>query len=105
MTRVLERSHHRVLQAASGTEALAALEIDHVDVVMSDHKMAQMSGVELYATACERHPHLRTRFVLMSGDPWDAELQAFATRTGLPVLAKPFSFVSLEDAIQSLVRS
>ncbi len=104
MARILERSRHRVLLAASGDGALAILDTENVDIVMSDHNMSVMTGVELYTTACERHPHLRRRFVLMSGDPGAPDVQAFSSRTGLPVLGKPFSVTALEDAIQALAR-
>lgn len=104
MTRMLERHRHRVLLASSAAEALATLDREHVDVVMSDHNMATMTGVELYAAACERHPHLRRRFVLMSGDPGEPAIQAFASQTGLPVLTKPFPFAELEAIIREVAR-
>jgi len=105
MIRVLERSHFRVLGAASAAEALTILEREHVDVVMSDHNMSEMSGVELYGIAGDRHPHLRGHFVLMSGDPGNLDLVAFSTRTGLPVLAKPFTFAELNQTIREVVGS
>jgi len=105
MVRVLERNRHRVLLAASGAEALATLDAQHVDIVMSDHNMSTMTGVELYTAACERHPRLRRRFILMSGDPGESAIQSFSSSTGLPVLAKPFTFTALENTIRSLAKA
>lgn len=96
LARIIERGHHRALVAASAGEALEILDREPVDVVMSDQRMVEMSGVELYRAASDRHPHLRGRFILMSGDPGDEDVLAFTSATGLPVLAKPFR---LEDAI------
>jgi signal transduction histidine kinase len=104
MVRILERSRHRVLLAASAADALATLDTEHVDIVMSDHNMSSMTGVQLYAAASERHPRLRRRFVLMSGDPGEPAIAAFSSATGLPVLVKPFSFTELEATIRSLAR-
>jgi CheY-like chemotaxis protein len=103
--RILDRGRHVTLKAASGPEALEILDREPVDIVMSDHRMADMSGVELYRAACDRYPHLRRRFVFMSGDPGDQELRDFASGVGLPVLGKPFSFTKLEMTIRELADS
>ncbi len=103
LARMLERNHHRVLQAESGAAALAILDEERVDVVMTDHTMVAMSGTQLYAAACVRHPHLATRFVLMSGNPDDEVLVAFTSSTGLRVLGKPFALAELDGMIRDLV--
>jgi CheY-like chemotaxis protein len=102
LVRILTRGGLRALPARSGAEALEVLGRDAVDVVMADHRMAGMSGPELHARVSERHPHLRARFVLMSGDAGDTDLVAFAEAAGLRVLAKPFEFASLPATLREV---
>ncbi|HYO42131.1 MAG TPA: response regulator [Candidatus Limnocylindrales bacterium] len=90
LARLLARDGIGAVTAASGTEALEILDRVHVDVVMSDHRMSGMSGTELQAAVATRHPHLAHRFILLSGDPGDPDLVAFAASEGLDVLPKPF---------------
>ncbi|HYO44020.1 MAG TPA: response regulator, partial [Candidatus Limnocylindrales bacterium] len=90
LARLLARDGIGAVTAASGTEALEILDRVRVDVVISDHRMSGMSGTELQAAVATRHPHLAHRFILLSGDPGDPDLVAFAASEGLDVLPKPF---------------
>ena len=45
-TRLLEKSGHSVSVAATGAEAVAALEVQTYDLVLMDVKMPEMDGVE-----------------------------------------------------------
>ena len=90
LVRVLERDGLRALDAADGPSALEILESTDVDVVVTDHRMAGMSGIALYDKAVDARPRLGTRFVVMSGEPGSEELVRFTQRTGVRVLPKPF---------------
>ena len=63
--RVFETSDIRVLSAASGEEALAIALREPVGVVVSDHSMPGMSGVELLAVLKDHSPD--TVRILMTG--------------------------------------
>lgn len=52
----LHSSSHRVLTAATGTEALTILSEEPVEVVVSDEMMPHMRGSELLAIVSHRHP-------------------------------------------------
>jgi len=90
LVRVLERDGLRALDAADGPSALEILESTDVDVVVTDHRMAGMSGIALYDKAVDARPQLGARFVVMSGEPRSEELVRFTERTGVRVLPKPF---------------
>jgi two-component system sensor histidine kinase/response regulator len=54
MTRLLEKRGHRVVLAADGSEALAALEKGSFDLVLMDIPMPQMNGMEATARIREK---------------------------------------------------
>ena len=56
--RLLERAGHSVVEASDGTAALAALEADQPDVVVTDIIMPGMNGLELILEVHRRQPVL-----------------------------------------------
>ena len=63
--RILRAHGYVVLEAASGTAALAMVDVNEVDLLLTDTVMPEMSGRELVARVKVQHPHLRVLF--MSG--------------------------------------
>jgi two-component system cell cycle sensor histidine kinase/response regulator CckA len=103
LVRVIEKAGYRVLEAAGGLDALDQLEGESVDLIIADQRMAGMTGIELYHAVSERHPDLRSRFVLMSGDPSGAELVSLAAETGIGVLGTPFDFGRVEALVRETI--
>ena len=65
---ILEREGYRVFQAESGDEGLRVLkETPGIQLVISDHNMPGMSGIELLRLVRERYPNV-TR-IMLTGDP------------------------------------
>ena len=78
LVRLLRRQGYLVLQAATTNEALAALNGDETDLVISDIELSGESGIELRKVIAERWPNLPV--ILLSG--YSAEEPAeFAART------------------------
>ncbi len=100
---ILERIGCEPSYCQSGAEALEVLadEPDMFDLVMTDLKMPQMSGLELAAKLRTReylHP-----IVLVSGRPQDASAQERA-RLGIElVLTKPFTLREVAGIVWSVV--
>jgi CheY-like chemotaxis protein len=105
LVRVIERTGYRAVEATGGHEALERLAGERVDMVIADQRMLGMSGVELYHAVAALHPDLRTRFVLMSGDPGSAELVALAADTGVGVIGKPFDFERIGTLIRETIEA
>ena len=90
---MLEDLGHHVLQASSGSEALAILGQAVVDLVISDHVMPHMTGARLAAEIVQRWPGLP--MILVSGY---ADLAA-DERADILRLGKPFSQSQLSATI------
>jgi PAS domain S-box-containing protein len=91
---MLEDFGHTVIDAISGPAALEVIrKTPHVDLVITDQAMPQMTGMQLAAAIRVDWPNLP--ILLVSGY---AELPS-KTAFELPKLAKPFSLDDLEDAV------
>jgi CheY-like chemotaxis protein len=101
--RVLEGVGYRVLEAASGTEALGIVESweGPLDLVVTDVIMPGMSGQELSARLRERRPTLRILYV--SGYTDDAILQHGILLPNTSFLQKPFTPGSLAQRVQEVM--
>ena len=96
---MLEDFGHTVIDAISGPTALELVrKMPHVDLVITDQAMPQMTGMQLAAALRVDWPSLP--ILLVSGY---AELPS-KTALELPKLAKPFSLDDLEDAIARTMR-
>jgi response regulator RpfG family c-di-GMP phosphodiesterase len=97
--RSLRREGYEILTAETPAEALSILEERSVDVILSDHKMPGMNGLEFLALAAIRRPQAAR--LLITG--WPAEvpardLDALGIRA---LLAKPWDDAELKAALRS----
>jgi len=91
LSQVLESWDHQVETAVSGRSAIRMLEEKDYDLIITDYKMPDMGGRELYLWLKGWRSHLAGRVLLMTGDTASSETRAFLDETGLPHLVKPFS--------------
>lgn len=85
---------HRVRPVGSAREALEWLERHRFDLMLTDHAMPHMTGAQLIASVCERHPELPAILVSGYAEALDGQMPD-ALR-----LAKPFSRQQLKDMVQ-----
>jgi two-component system, probable response regulator PhcQ len=64
---ILAREGYRVSVAESADEGLRLLKEQPFQLVISDHNMPQMTGVEFLKLVRERHPHVLR--IMLTGDP------------------------------------
>lgn len=69
-----------------------------VDVLISDHKMPGMSGVELARAVRQRHPDVRTVLLTAYGD--EQTCQQAADAEAVTVLAKPLRVIDLARVLE-----
>ncbi len=67
LSAVLEREGYRVLLAGSGEEGLQILKDQALQLVISDHNMPGMNGVEFLKLVRERKPDVLR--IMLTGDP------------------------------------
>jgi cyclic di-GMP phosphodiesterase len=96
----LERSGFDWRGRSSGKDALACLEQEPFDAVVSDLKMPDMTGLELLAETQKRYPHVA--FVMATGED-DIRVAVDAMKHGADdYLVKPFH---LDAAVESVRRA
>jgi adenylate cyclase len=72
LQRSLRREGYEILTADSGAAALRTLRAQRVDVLLTDHKMPGMTGLELIREVAAQWPGI-ARFLLTG---WSAEVSA-----------------------------
>ena len=99
LVELLEGHGHRVDVAGDGAQALARLAAEPYDAILCDSKMPALDGVRLYLEVERRFPHLRRRFVFVTGDALNAEKARWFEAQGLPYLTKPFDPEAVRRAV------
>ncbi|MDH4044807.1 MAG: response regulator [Gemmatimonadota bacterium] len=103
LSQLFSRLGHRVLSAQNGIEALALLEREPVECVISETRASNVSGPALHAQVEERMPHLARRFVFISGDTQVPEVREFLDRCNCHVIPKPFNVALLVGAVNEVL--
>ena len=91
-----------VLTAGDGAEALSRTRSPGVDAVVCDLRMPGMDGYAFHDLLRAERPGLAARTVFVTGDVVSNETRDTVLRQ--PVLAKPFSFDQVEEAVIALMR-
>ncbi|MCP5433576.1 MAG: response regulator [Alphaproteobacteria bacterium] len=60
---ILQKAGHEVQAYGQGNEALARLEVERFDLLLTDIVMPVMDGIELARRAAERFPELKIIFI------------------------------------------
>jgi CheY-like chemotaxis protein/nitrogen-specific signal transduction histidine kinase len=99
---LLRENGCRVIEAPNGTTALARIEAEAVDLVLTDLAMPGVSGWEVASASRERYPDTPVGLVTGFGDQLDPEK---LERHGIQfVVAKPFSSEELLKAVATALK-
>ncbi|MBE2185734.1 MAG: response regulator [Rhodothermales bacterium] len=93
---------HTVVEAGSGAEALARLNADFFDVVVTDFGMPGLDGLALASRMAERWPSLPV--VLLTGDTEAGRGEGWGKQVAA-VVAKPFQADALEAVVRRVAKS
>jgi nitrogen-specific signal transduction histidine kinase/CheY-like chemotaxis protein len=103
LAKALQNAGFEAVLASDGREALNVLREGSIDAMMCDHRMAGMSGTQVFEAAVAIRPELAGRFVFMSGDVLNPTLRDFAEVHSIGLLAKPFDLDSVGRTVRELV--
>jgi CheY-like chemotaxis protein len=103
LIKILENDGYRIIEAASGVEALQQIEAEHPDLVIMDMQMPEMDGIE----CCRRikaDEHLSAIPVVMITYSNDEDCQKQAIRAGCDAfLCKPIQKIRLLGKVRYLL--
>jgi len=97
---LLEDTGWRVDTAAGGRAALTMVQGTRYELIVSDVRMPDGSGRELYRGVVDHDPGLAERFVFITGDTVNPVARDFLKGTETLLLEKPFSTDAFLDAVR-----
>ena len=99
----LSRHGYTVLEASQGEEALRIAQEDdrHIDLLLTDVVMPNMSGCELARRLTDRRPDMRVLFA--SGYTDEAIVRHGAIEPGVAFIQKPFTPASLLRKVREVL--
>jgi len=98
--RVLNAEGYDVSAMDSGKTTLSLLMEHHYDVYLSDIRMPDMNGMDLYRQIVRKNPSYNGKAIFSIGDTLRKFIQSFLMEINRPVLPKPFT----PDELRSIVR-
>ena len=99
LVEVLKRDGHEVHSAADGAEALRRAEAQRYDLVITDLRMPNLEGPELYRAVRRRYTDDPPRVIFMSANTGIEEYATFLAETGEPALEKPFNLADMRQVV------
>ncbi len=100
---ILRRDAAGIEVAASGQEALKLMGRRDYDAILTDLRMPEMDGPELYRQIEQSWPERARRVVFITGDALSPTVQTFLAGTGQPYLEKPFVPAEVRKIVQEIV--
>jgi CheY-like chemotaxis protein len=104
MHATLEAWDHIPVVARNGREALEAADRETFDLIISDLRMPELGGRELYEELARRHPAAAARLVFSTGDAVRGDTLAFLESLDRPYLHKPFSLAELRTLLSAVAQ-
>ncbi|HEY7435780.1 MAG TPA: response regulator [Methylomirabilota bacterium] len=99
LVEVLTRDGHEVDSAADGAEGLRRAEAQRYDLVITDLRMPNLEGPELYRAVRQRYADNPPRVIFMSANTGIEEYATFLAETGEPALEKPFNLADMRQVV------
>ncbi|MBI5232782.1 MAG: response regulator [Deltaproteobacteria bacterium] len=103
LSQSLEYEGFKVETATDGFCALELLANKRFDVVITDIKMPNMNGMELYSKIADIDQRLKDKIILLTGDVLSRDIKEFLQNTGAPYMLKPFDPRELVELINKVL--
>jgi PAS domain S-box-containing protein len=105
LSRFYTRRGWTATEAENGARALHRLvdDAEDFDLIISDVKMPEVSGIELYTALQTLRPEILSRVVFCTGEMQSPAVADFFARTSCRVLLKPFDLKTLAAVSETVV--
>jgi CheY-like chemotaxis protein len=100
---ILSAEGHRVDTAPNGLVALAWVEQNEYDLILSDLCMPELDGPGFYRELERRRPDLLACIAFVTGSAQNVNMEQFLEKTGVPILYKPFHLEQLTKLASALL--
>ncbi len=100
---MLERDGHRVDVVYGGQDALDHVKAGSYDLLISDLRMPDIDGAELYRRLDEMHHPLARRFIVVTGDVLGPDTRGFLDKSGVTAVSKPLMFDELRSVLREVL--
>jgi two-component system chemotaxis response regulator CheY len=101
----LSAAGYTVEAAVNGMDALARLEAGGHELVITDVTMPVLDGIGLYIKALKARPHMKDRFIFMSGGAGGPEAFESLPGIGKNWIVKPFGIGELLGLIERVLEA
>jgi two-component system, NtrC family, sensor kinase len=91
--------------AGDGHMAMIKMKESDYDIIITDFKMPQMSGRDLFNWVRENRPHLANRIIFVTGDTASIETHSFFEDNQNRYLPKPFTIEEVKEAVRQVLES
>ncbi len=105
LAELLRTRGHAVDTASDLPEALRKIAAQALDLIITDVRMPQGSGLDVYNAVLGKNPGLARRIVFTTGDGASDATRRSLEATGNAIVLKPFKIEALEGAIASAIRN
>jgi response regulator RpfG family c-di-GMP phosphodiesterase len=103
LRRCLRREGYQIITADSPRKAIRILEDQPVDLILSDHQMPGMTGMELLSLAAEQRPEAAR--VLITGWTESVTPEALRAADVRAMIPKPWDDAELKRILRSALES
>jgi CheY-like chemotaxis protein len=98
--KALSRERFDLTMAPSAREALTRLARADYDVILSDIRMPDFDGTQLFRFLDEHLPEYKDRVIFLTGDIANPETLKFLKQSNRPYLTKPIDIPALLEALR-----
>ncbi len=100
LVEVLEDAGYRVDTAGNGAEACRKIRARAFDLVISDVRMPQMDGMDLYRNILSLRPEMKDRVIFATGDLIGEDTVRFLAEVHAPTVPKPLDISEVIRAVR-----
>ena len=103
MRRVLDEAGYTVTAVENGLAAMTAVQETRYRAIVCDISMPLVDGLRFYEFLVSGFPALAKRVLFVTAMADEPKIADFLTRTGCPVLEKPYDLKALVQVVADLV--